>query len=301
MRCQGVPVAAERGQRQRHQLRGIADGAEQRRTVGVEQPRGRHQIGDQPDQVGRTAAHRVGGGVGEPHGRQQSGVEVALLRGQRRGGGQRVVQAVPEVGSGRGVDVGGGGDTACAALHGRQPRIDLGEDRVGIGQRPAQFGAQAGQRLCSGRQGDVQLHRVDLLGESRHRLEQRLELRRHAAPGDHRTAGDALRGRIARRGETQVLVAEDGRCLHIGAHVGRYHPHVPRLDLGGEPRHRSAVALHDVDIADPADRHPVERDLRPAVEHQPGPPRFHDELGRRRQVAAEQQKHQRGDGTEDRQ
>ena len=300
MRRQRIPVAAERRQRQRHQFRGVADGAEQRRTIGVQQTRGRHQIGEQADQVDSAAAHRVGGG-GEPDRRQQCGVEVALLGGQRRGGGQQVVQAVPEVGSGRGEDVGDVGDTARAPLHGRQSRIDLGEDRVGVGQRSAQFGAQAGQRLGRGRQGEVQLHRVDLLGESRHRLEQRLELRRHAASGDHRTAGDALRGRIARRGEIQVLVAEDGRGLHIGAHVGRYHPHEPRLDLRGEPGRRGPVAPHHVDIADPADRHPVERDLRPAVEHQPGAPRFHDEFGRRRQVAAEQQKHQRGDDAEDRQ
>ena len=135
--------------------------------------------------------------------------------------------------------------------------------------------------------------RVDLLGDRGDGLEQGVELGGDRRAVDDVCTGDTGRAGVLRRGQRHVLVAEHRAGLDVGTHIGRDGGDVVRVDQQRHLRHRLAVPGRRVDLADPADHHAVEGDLRSRVHHQTGPPGDHGQGGCRGEVTAELQEHQR--------
>ena len=75
-----------------------------------------------------------------------------------------------------GVDVGEVGQPPHVVADLRHLRIEVVEDRAAAEDRLAELGAQPAERVGGGGQRQVQLDRVDLLGDVGQRLEERVEL-----------------------------------------------------------------------------------------------------------------------------
>ena len=87
------------------------------------------------DEIRSAALETLGGGAAEPDGGHQRGVDVAPCVVDRARGGHGVVEPVPQVGRGVGVNVGQVGDGLSVGADLRHPRVEVVHDPVRVGER----------------------------------------------------------------------------------------------------------------------------------------------------------------------
>lgn len=109
-----------------------------------------HQVRHAANEVRLAALEDIGGVVAESHGREQRGVDVLLLGIERARGDHRVVECIPKVRAGLGVDIGQIGQALNVMANLRHlGGIDVVKHRIAVDDRLAELAAQPAERSAA--------------------------------------------------------------------------------------------------------------------------------------------------------